>query len=249
VSGGKGGGSGGGGPGGAKPRGGSGRGQRQLRERVRTAKGRRLSSVRWLERQLNDPWVAEAKARGFRSRAAFKLLQLDEKAGLLRPGLRVVDLGAAPGGWSQVAAEKVGPKGRVVGIDLLPVEPLPGVELLQLDFLEETAPERLRAALGGPADLVLSDMAPGSSGHPATDHLRIMGLAEAALDFAEAVLAPGGGFVAKVWQGGSEKELLERLKRRFAKVRHVKPPASRAESAELFVVATGFRPAEALPEA
>lgn len=241
---GKPGGKGGGSKGGSgTTRGGSGRGQRQLRQSVRTAKGRRASSVRWLERQLNDPWVAEAKARGFRSRAAFKLLQIDEKAGLLKPGQRVVDLGAAPGGWSQVAAEKVGAKGRVIGIDLLPVEPLPGVELLQLDFLEEAAPALLRERLGGPADLVLSDMAPQSSGHPSTDHLRIMALAEAALDFAEEVLAPGGGFVAKVWQGGSEKELLDRLKRRFTKVRHIKPPSSRAESAELFVVATGFREA------
>src|SRR5690606_37731548 len=219
----------------------SGRGQRQLRQRVRTAKGRRASSVRWLERQLNDPWVAEAKARGYRSRAAFKLLQLDEKAALLKPGQRVVDLGAAPGGWSQVAAAKVGPRGKVIALDLLPIEPIAGVEALQLDFLEEKAPELLRERLGGSADLVLSDMAPPSSGHASTDHLRIMALAEAALDFAEAVLSPDGAFVAKVWQGGSEKELLTRLKRRFAKVRHIKPAASRPESAELFVVATGFR--------
>jgi len=219
----------------------SGRGQRQLRQRVRTAKGRRASSVRWLERQLNDPWVTEARARGYRSRAAFKLLQIDEKVGLLKPGQRVVDLGAAPGGWSQVAARKVKEKGRVIAIDLLPIDPIPGVEFLQLDFLEEEAPAQLRERLGGPADLVLSDMAPQASGHASTDHLRIMGLAEAALDFAEEVLAPGGSFVAKVWQGGSEKELLERLKRRFAKVRHIKPAASRPESAELFVVATGFR--------
>ncbi|MDF2095308.1 RlmE family RNA methyltransferase [Aquibaculum arenosum] len=220
----------------------SGRGQRQLRQRVQTAKGRRASSVRWLERQLNDPWVAEAKAQGYRSRAAFKLLQIDEKVKLLKPGQRVVDLGAAPGGWSQVAARRVGAKGKVVGIDLLPVDPLPGVDLMQLDFLDDTAPDQLRARLGGPADLVLSDMAPPTSGHSSTDHLRIMGLAEAALDFAEEVLAPGGGFVAKVWQGGSEKELLDRLKRCFAKVRHIKPPSSRAESPELFVVATGYRP-------
>lgn len=219
----------------------SGRGQRQLRQRVRTAKGRRASSVRWLERQLNDPWVAEARARGYRSRAAFKLLQIDEKTNLLKPGQRVIDLGAAPGGWSQIAARKVGEKGKVVGIDLLPVDPIPRVELLQLDFLDDAAPALLRERLGGPADLVLSDMAPQSSGHASTDHLRIMGLAEAALDFAEEVLAPGGGFVAKVWQGGSEKDLLDRLKRRFAKVRHIKPASSRQESAELFVVATGFR--------
>lgn len=219
----------------------SGRGQRQLRQRVRTAKGRRASSVRWLERQLNDPWVAEAKARGYRSRAAFKLLQIDEKVGLLKPGQRVVDLGATPGGWSQVARQKVGDRGRVIGIDLLPLDPLAGVELLQLDFLDEAAPALIRERLDGPADLVLSDMAPQTSGHASTDHLRIMALAEAALDFAVEVLAPGGGFVAKVWQGGSEKELLDRLKRRFAKVRHLKPASSRPESPELFVVALGFR--------
>ena len=236
---------GGGKAGGGKAGGGrtSGRGQRQLRQRVRTAKGRRASSVRWLERQLNDPWVAEARARGYRSRAAFKLLQIDEKVDLLKPGQRVIDLGAAPGGWSQIAAAKVGEQGKVVGIDLLPVDPIAGVDLLQLDFLDDSAPPLLLERLGGPADVVLSDMAPQSSGHASTDHLRIMGLAEAALDFAEEVLAPGGAFVAKVWQGGTERELLERLKKRFAKVRHIKPASSRAESAELFVVATGFREA------
>lgn len=229
-----------------KGRPGRGRGDtptRRLRTRVATAKGRKLSSTRWLERQLNDPYVAQAQAQGYRSRAAFKLLQLDEKAKLLRPGLRVVDLGAAPGGWTQVAVEKVGQKGKVVGIDIQPMEAVPGAELIEMDFLEEGAPERLKALLDGPADLVLSDMAAPATGHPQTDHLKIMVLAEVALDFAEEVLAEGGGFVAKVLQGGSEKELLARLKRRFAKVRHVKPPASRSDSAELYVVATGFRPA------
>jgi 23S rRNA (uridine2552-2'-O)-methyltransferase len=214
---------------------------RRLKSRVKTAKGRRLSSTRWLERQLNDPYVAEAKTCGYRSRAAFKLLQIDDKVGLLKPGARVVDLGAAPGGWTQVAVERVGASGRVVGIDLQAMEAIPGAELVELDFLEETAPERLKALLGGRVDVVLSDMAAPATGHPQTDHLRIMGLAEAALDFAAEVLAPGGGFVAKVLQGGSEKSLLDRLRRDFAKVRHVKPPASRSDSAELFVVATGFR--------
>lgn len=218
-------------------------GARRLKTRVETAKGRKLSSTRWLQRQLNDPYVAQAQAQGYRSRAAFKLIQLDEKAGLLKPGGRVVDLGAAPGGWTQVAVEKVGARGKVVGIDIQPVEPIPGAELIEMDFLIEGAPEKLKAALGGPADLVLSDMAAPATGHPQTDHLRIMVLAEVALDFAEEVLAEGGGFVAKVLQGGSEKELLERLKRRFAKVRHIKPPASRSDSAELYVVATGFKAA------
>ena|SRR5690625_1068122 len=219
----------------------SGRGQRALRQRVRSAKGRSASSRRWLERQLNDPWVAEAQARGYRSRAAFKLLQIDERAGILKPGQRVLDLGAAPGSWSQVAREKVGARGKVVALDLLPLDPIAGVETLQLDFFDESAPERLRTTLQGPVDLVLSDMAPQTSGHRQTDHLRIMALAEAALDFAESVLLPGGGFVAKVWQGGSEKEFLNRLRSRFGRVRHIKPPASRPESAELFVVATAFR--------
>lgn len=215
-------------------------GARQLRERVRTARGRRASSTRWLERQLNDPYVAEAKARGFRSRAAFKLLQLDEKTALLKGARRIVDLGAAPGGWTQVALQKAVPGARVVAIDYLEMAPLAGAEILQLDFLDETAPERLKAALDGPADLVLSDMAAPTTGHAKTDHLRVMALAEAALDFALEVLSPGGGFVAKVFQGGSERELLQRLKRNFRSVRHVKPPASRAESSELYVVAQDF---------
>nr|WP_218822887.1 RlmE family RNA methyltransferase [Tistlia consotensis] len=220
-------------------------GPRRLKERVKTAKKRSLSSTLWLQRQINDPFVAEARARGLRSRAAFKLLQLDEKLGLLKPGQRIVDLGAAPGGWTQVAVDRVGALkaggGRVVALDILAMEPLAGAEVLQLDFLEEAAPERLKALLGGPADLVLSDMAAPTTGHPQTDHLRIIALAEAALAFALEVLAPGGGFVCKVFQGGSEKGLLQTLKANFDKVRHVKPPASRAESAETYVVATGFR--------
>jgi 23S rRNA (uridine2552-2'-O)-methyltransferase len=220
-------------------------GPRRLAVRVKARKGRSASQIRWLERQLNDPYVAEARRRGYRSRAAFKLEQLDDKLRLLRPGARVVDLGAAPGGWTQVAVARSragGPGGgRVVAVDLLEMDAVPGAEVLQLDFLAPEAPARIRAALGGPADLVLSDMAPASTGHHATDHLRIMALAEAAAEFALEVLAPGGAFIAKVWQGGAERALLDRLKRAFEKVRHVKPPASRAESAELYVVATGFK--------
>jgi len=219
--------------------------------RVKTAKKRTLSSTQWLERQLNDPYVAEAKRRGYRSRAAFKLLQLDEKHHLLKAGARIVDLGCAPGGWLQVAAERVKPGrgGRLVGIDILPTDPVAGAALLELDFLDPTAPERLKALLGGPADLVLSDMAAPTTGHAATDHLRIMALAEAAYDFAADVLAPGGAFVAKVFQGGAERQLLDRLKRDFASVRHAKPPASRAGSAETYVVAAGFRGAPPSPTA
>ncbi|MCK4867734.1 MAG: RlmE family RNA methyltransferase [Alphaproteobacteria bacterium] len=214
---------------------------RAARVRVKTAKGRKLSSKLWLERQLNDPYVVEAKRLGYRSRAAFKLAEIDDKSKILKPGGRVVDLGAAPGGWVQVALQRVGAKGRVVGIDLQEIEPIPGSELLVGDFLDEDAPDRLRALLNGPADVVLSDMAASSSGHAPTDHLRIMGLAEAALEFALEVLAPGGAFVAKVLQGGSERALLETMRRNFTKVTHVKPPSSRKDSAELYVVATGFR--------
>jgi len=217
-------------------------GGRALSARLRTAKGRSAQSQRWLERQLNDPYVQAAKAAGWRSRAAFKLIELDAKSGLLKPGGRVVDLGCAPGGWTQVAVRNVGDRGRVVGLDLLPVDPVPGATILQGDFQDPAAERAVEAALGGQADLVLSDMAPNTTGHAATDHLRIMALAELALDFALRVLAPGGAFVAKVFQGGSEKAFLETLKRRFAQVRHVKPPASRKDSAELYVVATGFRP-------
>jgi 23S rRNA (uridine2552-2'-O)-methyltransferase len=221
-----------------------GEGTRSLKQRVKTAKKRTLSSQKWLERQLNDPYVARAKREGYRSRAAYKLLDIDEKYRLFKPGQRVIDLGAAPGGWSQVAAKKVGSpegKGRVVGIDLLPIEPLPGGEFITLDFLDTDAPDRLTALLGGPADVVMSDMAANATGHKKTDHLRIVGLAEAAAEFARAVLAPGGAFVAKVLQGGTEGTLLADLKRDFGTVRHVKPAASRSDSAELYVLATGFR--------
>jgi 23S rRNA (uridine2552-2'-O)-methyltransferase len=212
----------------------SGSGTRNLKQRVKTARKRTLSSQKWLERQLNDPYVARAKREGYRSRAAFKLLEIDEKYHLLKPGQRVVDLGAAPGGWAQIAARKVGERGKVVGIDLLEIDPLPGV-------LDETAPGKLIAMLGGPADIVMSDMAANTTGHKKTDHLRIMGLAEAAIYFAREILAPGGAFVAKVFQGGTEGQLLADLKRDFAVVRHVKPGASRTDSAELYVLATGFR--------
>lgn len=214
---------------------------RSLKEKVHTAKGRSTSSTRWLRRQLGDPYVEEAKRRGYRARSAFKLMQIDDKLRLIRRGARVVDLGAAPGSWSQVAVERAGPDGRVVGLDLQAVDPLAGATFLDGDVRDPQAAARLRAALGGPADLVMSDLAAAATGHAATDHLRTMALAEAALDIAEQLLAPGGAFLAKVLQGGTEAELLARLKRAFAKVRHVKPPASRGDSAELYVVATGFR--------
>jgi 23S rRNA (uridine2552-2'-O)-methyltransferase len=216
-------------------------GGRGLAVRVKTARGRSVSSTRWLRRQLNDPYVAAAKREGYRSRAAYKLLEIDQKHHLLKRGGRVVDLGAAPGGWTQVAVDAVGPKGRVVALDILEMAAVPGAEVLHGDFTAAGMDEKLRAALGGPADVVLSDMSPPTTGHAATDHLRIVALTEAALDFAEATLAPGGAFVAKVFQGGAAKDLLERLRRRFASVKHVKPPASRKESPELYVVATGFR--------
>jgi 23S rRNA (uridine2552-2'-O)-methyltransferase len=220
---------------------------RGLHNRVKTAKGRKTSSKMWLERQLNDPYVAEAKARGYRSRAAFKLLELDSMFGLLKKGARVVDLGAAPGGWTQVAVDAVGagkgPKGgQVVAIDIQGMDPVQGATVILQDFMDPDAPDRIKDALTGPADLVLSDMAAPATGHRQTDHLRIMGLCEAAFDFACEVLAPGGGFVAKVLKGGTENELLAQMKRRFAVVKHAKPPASRADSAESYVVATGFRP-------
>jgi len=220
------------------------RGERALKVRVKSGKGRSLSSKLWLERQLNDPYVARAKREGFRSRAAFKLIEIDDKRHILERGRRVIDLGAAPGGWSQVAAQRVGAgegRGRVLAIDLLPMDPIAGVEILTLDFLDPAAPARLKAALGGPADVVLSDMAANATGHRATDHLRIMGLVEEAAAFAGDVLAPGGVFLAKVLQGGTESALLAELKRDFASVKHVKPAASRADSAELYVLATGFR--------
>jgi 23S rRNA (uridine2552-2'-O)-methyltransferase len=220
-------------------------GRRLLKVRLKSAKQRSASSQRWLERQLNDPYVTAAKREGYRSRAAFKLAEIDDRQQLLRSGKRVVDLGAAPGGWAQVAAERVRSaqgQGQVVAIDILEMEPIAGVESLQLDFLDSTAPGRLTAMLrGGKADVVLSDMAAQGTGHARTDHLRIMGLAEAAAEFACEVLVPGGAFLCKVLQGGTERDLLERLKRMFAAVKHVKPPASRAQSAELYVLATGFR--------
>lgn len=212
-----------------------------LKQRVKTGRGRTLSQKRWLERQLNDPYVARAKREGYRSRAAYKLIEIDERYGLLKHGQRVIDLGAAPGGWSQVAARAVGGSGRVVGIDLLEVEPMAGVAFITGDFLDDGAPAALTALLGGPADLVLSDMAANATGHKKTDHLRIIGLAEVAAEFARAVLGPGGAYLAKVLQGGTESALLADLKRDFTTVRHVKPAASRSDSSELYVLATGYR--------
>ena len=212
-----------------------------MKTRVKTGKGRSLSSKLWLERQLNDPYVARAQREGFRSRAAFKLIEIDDKHRLLKSGARVVDLGAAPGGWSQVAAKRVGAKGKVVAIDVLDMPPIAGVEFVELDFLDQRAPDALKAMLGGPADVVLSDMAANATGHRATDHIRIMALAEAAAEFALEVLAAGGAFLCKVLQGGTEAVLLARLKRDFASVKHVKPAASRSDSAELYLLAMGFR--------
>jgi 23S rRNA (uridine2552-2'-O)-methyltransferase len=207
--------------------------------RLKTAQGRSPASQRWLARQLNDPYVKAAAAAGWRSRAAFKLLELDDRYRLITPGARVVDLGAAPGGWSQVAMKRGA--SRVVGIDLLDIDPVAGAVFLKGDFNDPAVEAELAALLGGRAELVLSDMAPNTTGHAATDHIRIVALTELALDFALRVLAPGGAFVAKVFQGGSEKQLLEPMKRHFATVRHAKPPASRKDSSELYVVATGFK--------
>jgi len=226
--------------GGRKAKGGSGPTGRGIASKVKSAKGRKISSTRWLQRQLNDPYVTEAKRRGFRSRAAFKLMELDDKFGLLGTNKRVVDLGAAPGGWSQVAVERCR-NGRVVALDMQEMDPIAGVEILTLDFMDDVAPAQLLAALGGPADVVLSDLAPSSTGHGSTDHLRIMAILELALDFAVEALAPGGAFVGKALQGGTEDQVLKRLKQYFKSVRHAKPPASRADSREVYVVATGFR--------
>lgn len=224
---------------------GPGGGQRQLHVRLKTARKHRPSSQRWLERQLNDPYVAAAQREGWRSRAAFKLKEIDDKHRFLKPGKRVVDLGAAPGGWSQIAAQRtqsVAGQGQVVAIDILDVEPIPGVEIVHLDFMAPDAEDRLKALLRDErADVVLSDMAAPTTGHTSTDHLRIMALAEAAAYFAFDVLTPGGVFLAKVFQGGTERELLDLLKRKFQTVRHVKPPASRSDSAELYVLAMGYR--------
>jgi 23S rRNA (uridine2552-2'-O)-methyltransferase len=234
-------------------------GDRALKVRVRTAKGRKISSKRWLERQLNDPYVAAAKRDGYRSRAAYKLIEIADKYALFKPGDTVVDLGAAPGGWSQIAAKHIraggaesdgdggardgkSRAGKLVAIDILGMDPVPGCTVMQLDFSEPQAPARIVEALGGSkAHVVLSDMAPPAMGHRQTDHLRIMALCELALDFAREILTPGGVFLAKVWQGGAERTLLDLMKQEFAVVRHVKPKASRPESAELYVLATGFR--------
>ncbi|MFI0395261.1 RlmE family RNA methyltransferase [Paracoccus jiaweipingae] len=227
----------------------SGRGQRDLRVRVKTAKGRKLSSKLWLERQLNDPYVTRAKREGYRGRAAYKILELDDKYRFLVPGARVVDLGCAPGGWCQVAVRRVNAlgevsgkaQGTVLGVDLQEVDPIAGADLHQLDFLSEGADDKVKDWLGGPADVVMSDMAAASSGHKGTDHLRIVALVEAAAQLAFDVLVPGGTFVAKVLAGGAETEMQAMLKRNFTKVVNVKPPASRSDSSEKFVVATGFR--------
>jgi len=256
VGGAKGGSGTGGGSGGS---GGSGSGDkpvgsaRKLHTRVRSARGRKTSSTRWLQRQLNDPYVLEARRQGFRSRAAFKLIELDDRFGFLQPGLRVVDLGAAPGGWTQVAVARVragqppqdraggGPAGVVIGADILDWGDVPGALCLTLDFMDPAAPDIIRRQCGGPVDVVLSDMAAPTTGHRQTDHLRVMGLAEAAWAFAEESLAPGGAFVCKVFQGGTEDALLRRIKSLCDSVRHAKPPASRKDSAEMYLVAQGFR--------
>ena len=213
-------------------------------KRLKTAKGRKISSTRWLERQLNDPYVKRARAENYRSRAAYKLLELDERFGFLKGVKAVIDLGIAPGGWSQVVRRRV-PQAKVVGIDFLPTDPIDGVTILHMDFMDESAPDRLRQALAGPADLVLSDMAANTVGHPQTDHLRTMALVEAGLEFAAEVLRPGGAYVAKVLAGGADNELVAELKRRFATVKHAKPPASRKDSSEWYVVAQGFKGAPA----
>ena len=227
----------------------SGRGQRDLRVKVKTAKGRKLSSTLWLERQLNDPYVQRAKREGYRGRAAYKILELDDRYGFLKPGARVVDLGCAPGGWCQVAVPRVNalgdnprkPQGRVIGVDLQEVEAIPGAELHQLDFLSDEAGALVKGWLGGRADVVMSDMAAAASGHKGTDHLRIIALIEAALAFAFDVLEDDGTFVAKVLAGGAENEMNATLKKNFKKVANVKPPASRSDSSEKFVVAMGYR--------
>lgn len=222
----------------------SGRGQRDLKVKVKTARGRKTSSTRWLQRQLNDPYVSEAKRQGLRSRSAFKLMQMDDQHKFLKPGAAVVDLGAAPGGWSEVAAKRVKSvegNGKVVAIDMHDIEPIAGVTFLHADFYDDDAPERLKEALGGPADVVMSDMAAHASGHRKTDHLKIIALCEVALDFAEDVLKPGGVFIAKVLRGGTEHELLAAMRKSFSSVVHLKPDASRADSAELYVLAKDFR--------
>ncbi len=209
---------------------------------VKAKHNRTESSRKWLQRHLNDPYVAQAQEDGYRSRAAYKLLQLDEKFGLLKPGMRIIDLGAAPGGWSQVAKQKTGGKGgKIVALDILPMDAIEGVEILCMDFTDDVAPEKLKELMGGPVDLVLSDIAPNTTGHPGTDHIRIMALTEMAAHFAVDVLKPGGAYVCKFFQGGAEKDVLNLLKKHFAKTKHAKPNASRAESSETYLVAQGFR--------
>jgi 23S rRNA (uridine2552-2'-O)-methyltransferase len=222
--------------------GGSGSG-RELTTRIKSKKKRTNSQRAWLERQLNDPYVARAKREGFRSRAAYKLQEIDEKHKLLKPGDRVLDLGAAPGGWSQISVAKIGApaRGKVIAIDILEMDEIPGVDFVQFDFLDPRAPDMLKAMMGGPVDIVLSDMAANTTGHKQTDHLRTMNLVEAAAEFAREVLAPNGRFLAKVLAGGTERELLAQLKKDFREVKHIKPPASRSGSSELYVLATGFR--------
>jgi len=217
---------------------------RNLKAKLKTARGRPIGSQIWLQRQLNDPYVHEAKRLGYRSRAAFKLIQLDDKYRLLRKGQRVLDLGAAPGGWTQVAVERIGSEGTVLAVDILPMDGIGGAKVMQLDFLAEGADRAIRDMLGGAVDIVLSDMAPPATGHKQTDHLRIMALCDAAADFALKVLAPGGAFVCKTWQGGASGELVTALKRRFGVVRHAKPDASRKDSAETFLVASGLKAPE-----
>jgi 23S rRNA (uridine2552-2'-O)-methyltransferase len=227
-------------------KGGDARAAKQFHTKVKTARGRKYSSKLWLERQLNDPYVAKAKQEGYRSRAAYKLIELDDKFHLIKPGMRIADLGAAPGGWTQVCLRRGAT--HVAGVDLLEMEEVPGAILLTLDFTEPGADDTLKDALGGPADLVVSDLAPWTTGHKATDHLRIVALVEAAAHFALEGLKPGGDFVAKVFQGGATGDLLDLLKARFEKVRHYKPPASRTESAETFLIAQGFRPSSKAAE-
>jgi 23S rRNA (uridine2552-2'-O)-methyltransferase len=217
----------------------SGRGH--VRAKLKDRKDRTVSSARWLERQLNDPYVHAAKAKGYRSRAAFKIVELDDKFRFFKKGARVLDLGAAPGGWSQIAVQRVGAAGRVVAMDILAMEPIDGATIFEADMLDDETPQLLIDALGGPADVVLTDMAAPTTGHRATDHLRTSALLEAAIDMAEATLRPGGAFVGKAFQGGAANELLTRLKKRFASVKHVKPPASRSQSVELYLVAQGFK--------
>ncbi len=223
-----------------KKTGGSG-GSRDLTVRVKTARGRKRSSTQWLQRQLNDPFVQQAKRDGYRSRAAYKLIEIDEKFKLFKPNMKVLDLGAAPGGWSQVAMQKIGKKGSIHGIDLLEIEPMAGAEFVQMDFMADDAPDSIKEMIGGQANVVLSDMAANTTGHTPTDHIRIISLCELAYDFAVQVLTPGGAFVCKVLKGGTENDLLKMMKKDFEAVKHAKPQSSRKDSAESYVVAMGFR--------